>query len=165
MCCQCDKEWSSVNADKPLPSRGTSVMVVRLDCIDRDDRIDRTSAEQCTWIGTRDHVQRVLVTSLRFRVPGRDSAHTGPGNRSFSEKSVKNPKLDVKITYNSHKFESFMENNRREQWDPTFLPQWENLYVYSGKFHGLIAKKPIPGPTISSFVVVTTNINIYFSSL
>ena len=37
-----------------------------------------------------------------------------------------------------------MENNGREQWDPTLLPQWENLYVYLGIFHGLIAKKPIP---------------------
>ena len=35
-----------------------------------------------------------------------------------------------------------MENNGREQWDPTFLPQWENLYVYLVIFHGLIAKKP-----------------------
>ena len=40
-----------------------------------------------------------------------------------------------------------MENNGREQWDPTFLPQWENLYVYLGIFHGLIAKKTIPGPS------------------
>ena len=38
-----------------------------------------------------------------------------------------------------------MENNGREQWDPTFLLQWENLYAYLGIFHGLIAKKPIPG--------------------
>ena len=37
-----------------------------------------------------------------------------------------------------------MENNGSEQWDPTILPQWENLYVYLGIFHGLIAKKPIP---------------------
>ena len=41
-----------------------------------------------------------------------------------------------------------MENNGREQWDPTFLLQWENLYVYLGIFHGLIAKKPIPGPSV-----------------
>ena len=71
--------------------------------------------------------------------------NTGPRNRSFCEKTVKNPKLDIKIPQNSHKFESFMENNGREQWDPTLLPQWENLYVYVGIFHGFIAKKPIPG--------------------
>ena len=38
-----------------------------------------------------------------------------------------------------------MENNGKEQWDPTFLSQWENVYVYLGIFHGLIAKKLIPG--------------------
>ena len=37
-----------------------------------------------------------------------------------------------------------MENNGREQWDPTFLLQWD---VHLGIFHGLIAKKPIPGPS------------------
>ena len=47
-----------------------------------------------------------------------------------------------------------MENNSREQCDPTFLPQWENLYVYLGIFHDLIAKKPIPGPSDLSFVDV-----------
>ena len=46
-----------------------------------------------------------------------------------------------------------MENNGREQWDPIFLPQWENLYVYLGIFHGLITKKPILGPSVLGYAV------------
>ena len=38
-----------------------------------------------------------------------------------------------------------MENNGREQWNPTILLQLGNLYVYLGIFSSLITKKPIPG--------------------